>query len=67
MKSIPPAFQGSFCPGHATRWGTAGAIVLLLVAGCMKNTIRRAAGVVALVPARQAVVTALEPAAAAAE
>src|SRR6266567_5001274 len=37
MKSIPPASQASFCPGLATRRGTAGAIVLLLVAGCMKN------------------------------
>jgi len=37
MKPSPPASQASFCPGLATRRGTAGAIVLLLVAGCMTN------------------------------
>jgi len=37
MQSVPAASQASFYPGLATRRGTAGAIVLLLVAGCMTN------------------------------
>ena len=67
MKSIPPASQASFCPGLATRWGTAGAIVLLLVAGCMKNdTQGGGSGGVGSVTTGAVVVTALEPAAGAA-